>query len=198
MKNNIKWAAEYLPAHYDLYERIDLTRDKKAFNSVCIWSVVALVLLIIYGLFRHPFLASFDMEFGRIAFCLGASAVGMLVYIVLHEGVHGIFIRLFTGEAPTFGVELKKGMAYAGSDYFFRKWPYIIIALAPVVVWGIVLGVWLLDVPEQYFWYIYMVQIFNLTGAAGDFYVTCRTLMMPGDILAKDTGTAMDFYRPTM
>ena len=195
MKSNIKWAAEHLPAHYDLYERIDLTRDKKAFNSVCIWSVVALVCMVVYGLVKHSFVASFDMEVWRIAVCLVATALGMLAYIVLHEGIHGIFIRIFTGEAPKFGVELAKGMAYAGSDYFFRKWPYIIIALAPVIIWGVILGMWLLDVPDEYYWYLYMIQIFNVTGAAGDLYVTCRVMMMPSDILAKDSGTAMEFYR---
>ncbi len=197
MNDNIKWAAEYLPAHYDLYERIDLARDKKAFGAVCAWSIIAMAAMIVYGAVTHSFLASFDMEMWRITFCVVAMAVGLLVYIILHEAVHGIFIRLFTGTAPTFGFDLSKGMAYAGSTWLFRKWPYIIIALAPIVIWGIILGVWLADVPAQYYWYLYAVQIFNITGAAGDVYVTCRVAMMPKDILAKDSGTAMDFYRPT-
>ncbi len=197
MKKDIKWAAEYLPAHYDLYERIDLTQDKKAFKSICIWSIVALVVMVVYGLITHSFLASFDMETWRVLVCVVAMAAGLLAYIVLHEAVHGIFIWAFTGNTPTFGFDLSKGMAYAGSTWLFRKWPYIIIALAPVVIWGLILAAWLSDIPEQYYWYLYAIQIFNITGAAGDLYVTLRVASMPNDILAKDAGTSMDFYRPT-
>lgn len=197
MKSNTRWAAEHLPAHYDLYERIDLTRDKKALNSIVIWSVIALVAMIVCGLMTHSFIASFEMELWRIFFCIIASAVGMLVYIVLHEAVHGMFIRIFTGKNPSFGIDLSKGMAYAGSTWFFKKWPYIIIALSPVVIWGAILGMWLMDIPDEYYWYLYLIQIFNFTGAAGDFYVSCRVAMMPRDILARDSGTAMEFYRST-
>lgn len=197
MKRENRWAAEYLPAHYDLYERIDLAQDKKAFNAVCIWSIVAMGVMIGYGAATHSFLASFDMETWRVLFCVIAMAVGLLVYVVLHEAVHGIFIKLFTGDAPSFGFDLSKGMAYAGSTWLFRKWPYIIIALSPVVIWGVILGMWLADIPAQYYWYLYAIQIFNITGAAGDFFVTIRVLSMPNDILAKDNGTAMEFYRPT-
>ena len=198
MNKTNKWAAEFLPAHYDLYERIDLSSDKKAFKAVCIWSIVALAVMIAYGLMTHSFLVSFDMETWRVLFCVVAMAVGLIVYIVLHEAVHGIFIRLFTGDVPTFGIDLSKGMAYAGSTWLFRKWPYIIIALAPVILWGVILSVWLSDIPAHYYWYLYAIQIFNITGAAGDFYVTCRVISMPSDILAKDNGMAMEFYRPNL
>ena len=62
MNKTNKWAAEFLPAHYDLYERIDLASDKKAFKAVFIWSIVALAVMIAYGLMTHSFLVSFDME----------------------------------------------------------------------------------------------------------------------------------------
>lgn len=195
MKKDNRWAAEFLPAHYDLYERIDLTGDKKTFNSVCIWSVIALVVMIVYGIIKHPVLASFDMELWRVASCIVFMIMGMILYIILHEAVHGIFIRLFTGANPTFGIDLKKGMAYAGSTWYFRKLPYIIIALAPVIIWGIILALWLDDLPANYYWYMYAIQIFNITGAAGDLYVTCRVASMPKDILARDSGTSVEFYR---
>jgi len=151
--------------------------------------------MIACGLLTHSFVASFDMKLWRIFFCLIASAAGMLVYIVLHEAVHGIFIRIFTGANPTFGLELDKGMVYAGSTWYFKRLPYVIIALAPIIVLGAILAIWLAEIPAQYFWYLYMIQIFNITGAAGDVYITCRMAMMPKDILIKDTGTAMEVYR---
>lgn len=188
------FACQCLPENYDLYERIDLAKDKKAFNAVMIWSVVAMVVMIVAGLVDHSFAAAFDMPLEKVLFCVAAMAVGLLAYIVLHEAVHGVFIWLFTGSMPSFGFDLKHGMAYAGSTWFFKKWPYIVIALAPVVIWGIVLAVWCSMAEEYYFWYIYAIQIMNITGAAGDLYVTYMVSRMPSEVLATDSGTAMNFY----
>lgn len=143
-----------------------------------------------------PYWLLFDMELWRVASCIVFMIMGMIIYIILHEAVHGIFIRLFTGANPTFGIDLKKGIAYAGSTWYFRKWSYIIIALAPVIIWGIIFALWLGDLPDNYYWYMYTIQIFNITGAAGDLYVTCRVASMPKDILARDSGTNVEFYRP--
>ena len=67
---------------------------------------------------------------GKVIFCFAASIVGMIAYVFLHEGIHGIFIRLLTGTSASFGLDIKHGMAHASSSWYFRKWPYIIIALS--------------------------------------------------------------------
>ncbi|MBQ9960692.1 MAG: DUF3267 domain-containing protein [Firmicutes bacterium] len=188
------FACQCLPNGYDLYERIDLTKDKKTFNAIMIWSVAALVVMIAAGLPEHSFLAAFDMPTEKVLICVAAMAIGLLAYILLHEAVHGVFIWFFTGSKPSFGFDLKSGMAYAGSTWFFKKWPYIVIALAPVVIWGIVLAVLCSKAEECYFWYIYAIQIMNITGAAGDLYVTYMVSRMPSEVLATDSGTAMNFY----
>ena len=84
--------------------------------------------------------------------------------------------------------------AYAGSNCYFNKKHYIIIALAPIVIWGIVLLVLNLVFKETWFWVIYFIQIFNLSGAAGDLYVTYRFSKLPKDILIKDIGVNMTIY----
>ena len=73
----------------------------------------------------------------------------------------------------------------------------MVIALAPIVVWGIVLTLLLRDIPEQYWWYLYTIQIFNVGGAAGDLFVTYRILTMPKDVLVLDIGMEMKFFAPT-
>ena len=85
-------------------------------------------------------------------------------------------------------------IAYAGSNCYFNKKHYIIIALAPIVIWGIVLLVLNLVFKETWFWVIYFIQIFNLSGAAGDLYVTYRFSKLPKDILIKDIGVNMTIY----
>lgn len=190
------FACEVLPESYELYDRLDLARDRKAIKLIVIWTLLIIVGMVVPMLFVHPVSHAFDMPASKILFCVVAMIVGIIVYTLLHEGVHGMFIKLFTGENPTFGMEIKKGMAYAGSGWFFKKVPYIIIALAPLTIWGIVLALFLKDVDESYFWFLYAVQIFNVTGSAGDIYVSCMIAGMPKEVLVCDSGIAMDFYRP--
>jgi hypothetical protein len=111
---------------------------------------------------------------------------------VLHELVHGIFMKHYSGVKPKYGFTLL--YAYAGSTAYFNKKSYIIIALAPVVIWGIVLGVLCAVLPVSWFWVFYFIQMGNISGAAGDAYVTYKMLTFPKDILVNDTGVAMTVY----
>ena len=70
------------------------------------------------------------------------------------------------------------------------------IALAPIVIWGIVLTVFLIFVPESWFWAVYFIQLINLSGAAGDLYVVWKFSGMRRDILIRDSGTDMTVYAP--
>ena len=44
------------------------------------------------------------------------------------------------------------------------------------------------------FWCVYIVQITNISGAAGDMYVTGKFLRLPRDILVHDSGVSMTVY----
>ena len=117
---------------------------------------------------------------------------GMFVYIILHEAVHGIVMRRFSDAKVRFGFT---GLyAYAGSDAYYCRKHYIIIALAPIVVWGVVLGILNVLVPEEWFYVVYMIQMTNVSGAAGDLYVSWKMSRLPADILVQDVGIAMTVY----
>ncbi len=49
-------------------------------------------------------------------------------------------------------------------------------------------------VPDEWFWIAYIIQIANISGAAGDLYVTARFTRLPKDILVRDSGVAMEVY----
>ncbi len=193
MKNQVYWE---LPKGYRLHQDLRLAEDKSSLIWLTILQLAAVVILFTAGKMRCSFEAAFSMEGYQIAIGFGVMAVGIVVYIVAHEWVHGIAIRFITGQPADFGIELKKGMAYASSPAYFGKTEYIIIALAPVLFWGAVLWIMLRDVSDSWFWYIYMIQVMNVSGAAGDLYVTWLTLKAPKGTIIKDNGTSMLFYVP--
>ena len=84
--------------------------------------------------------------------------------------------------------------AFAGSEDYYDKKSYIFIALAPVVLWGIVLAIVNCFVPVEWFWVVYMIQIMNISGAAGDLFVTVKFSRFPQDILIRDHGVGMKVY----
>ena len=184
----------HLPENYRPVLTVDLQKDRKKMLLVNgIAAVIGLVLAVLGHLYV-PIGAMFSMKDGVLDYFLrfGALFVGILVYMVLHELVHGIFMRRFSGAKVKYGFT---GMyAFAGSDAYFSKKHYIIIALAPVVVWGIVLAVICPLVPERWFWVPWFIQVSNISGAAGDFYVTWKFRSLPADILVQDSGVAMTVY----
>lgn len=180
-----------LPSGYREIRRIDLKQDKKLMLLV-----TGLSLLILAAMVVPAFVAR-----GGICFYGGAPASVKLVvfaaalvgYVVLHELTHGVFIRLLGGVKPEYGFSLM--YAYAGSTKaYFKKWPYLVIAMAPVVIWGCVLLALQFVVSDSWWWVAYMIQVMNVSGAAGDFYVAVLLPRMPEDTLIQDTGVAMTFY----
>ena len=187
-----------LPDHYREIFSVNLQRDKKTAVWINALSLLIAVPLAVAGHWMVPIHALFDFSQGMGAYALrcGALIVGMIVYMVLHELVHGITMKYFGAGKIRYGFT---GLyAYAGADDYFDKSSYIIIALAPVVFWGVALAVISLFVSPGWFWVVYGIQIVNLSGAAGDLYVTAKFSRMPSDILVKDVGIGMTVYSATV
>lgn len=187
-------AISSLPENYREIYAVDLQKNKKIALLVNVLAIVIAVAMVIPVNFRIPIRHLFDMSEGFAAYFarFGVLFAAIVVYMVLHELVHGITMKLFGTQKVKYGFT---GLyAFAGSDDYYSKKPYIIIALAPVVVWGVVLAIINTLVPITWFWVVYLIQICNISGAAGDFYVTWKFLRMPRDILIRDSGVEMVVY----
>ena len=189
MKNTVS-----LPEGYSEEFGIDLQKNKKLMLLVNGIAIAIMLPMAFLGALAVPFASFFGSDELWYMPLLKASVLmlGYIAYIVLHELVHGVFMKCFSGIKPKYGFTLM--YAYAGSSAYFNKKSYIIIALAPVVIWGAVLGVLCAVLPQSWFWVVYLIQIGNISGAAGDFYVTFKFLKLPKDILVNDTGVAMTVY----
>ena len=177
-----------LPEEYHEIKSVNLQKDKKVALLVNILALVVMIPMLIIGAIIKPINIAAESAIKELLIIL----VFLIVYMVLHEAVHGIFIYKYSKQKPKFGFT---GMyAYAGSDSYFNKREYIIIALAPIVVWGIVLLILNITLPFSTFWIVYFIQACNISGAAGDLYITYVIKKMPSDVLIKDVGIEMKIY----
>ncbi len=183
-------AFETLPEGYKEYYAIDLQKNKKISLLINLLAIAIAAVFVVPMLYIVPISTVLAADGYWTRFI--ALIVLMIVYMILHELVHGAAMKLCGTKKVTYGFT---GMyAFAGSQDYYAKKPYIFIALAPVVLWGIVLLIVNLIVPVAWFWIVYILQIINLSGAAGDLFVTVKFSRFPKDILIKDHGVGMTVY----
>ncbi len=185
---------ENLPDDYREIYSIDLQKNKKMSVIVNGLAIVIAALLAVPMHFIVPFDTMFNLASGTKDMLIkyGVLIILMFAYMVLHELVHGIAMKICGTKKVKYGFT---GLyAFAGSKDFYGKKSYIFIALAPVVLWGIILGFVNLVVPVGWFWVVYLIQIINLSGAAGDLFVTFKFSRLPKDILIQDYGVGMKVF----
>ncbi len=187
-----------LPENYKEYYSVDLQNDRKMMLRINLVAVlIGITMVLAVGFFIPPSTLTNEAVASserliNISIKFMVLAILAVVYLVLHELVHGIAMKICGTKKVKYGFT---GMyAFAGSDDYYDKKSYIFIALAPVVLWGVVLAIVNFFVPRDWFWVIYIIQITNVSGAAGDFFVTFKFSRFPKDILVRDSGTSMKVY----
>ena len=187
-------AVKELPVGYKKIFSVNLQKDKKIATIINVGAILIAVLMAVPMNFYIPISTLFDFTQGVKNYFTRfiVLMVSMIAYLILHEAVHGVAMKICGTKKVKYGFT---GLyAYAGSDDFYDKKSYIFIALAPVVLWGIVLAVVNCFVSQNWFWVVYLIQISNISGAAGDIYVTAKFSNMPDDILVTDCGVGMTVY----
>ncbi|MCE5188207.1 MAG: DUF3267 domain-containing protein [Eubacteriales bacterium] len=180
-----------LPQGYREIKRIDLMSNRK---EAILVNILALGILCGMAALGFAICPPFTNLFLGIQTIINTILllVSILLYMVLHELIHGILMKGFSGVKPRYGFT---GLyAYAGSDALFGRRQYLMIAFAPVVLLGAVLAVLNIRFYESWFWFFYIIQIVNISGAAGDIYVGAQIVRAQNAVLIRDTGTGMTLY----
>lgn len=182
-----------LPEGYEEIRVIDAT-DKKTMVWLNIATFVITLAIIFWAFFAIKPIQNSDGFHSRSWFIF---ALILIVYIVLHELVHGAAYKLTTGRKLTFGLTLS--VAYCGVPdiYVYRK-TALISLLAPFTVFTVLfgLGVLLMQMPTEKF-LCAVLFAFHFGGCSGDLYDTVLFLFQMKDpaILMRDTGPRQEFYQ---
>ena len=89
--------------------------------------------------------------------------LGCFCYIILHEIIHLIFMKLFSREK--INISVKFPTISVGSSAKFNKMQFIIIALAPVILLGCTLILLIVFTPKNYTFLWTILLILNFAGS---------------------------------
>lgn len=184
-----------LPAGYHAVKEIDAVGNKKFAVGM---NLAALPLMLVSG--AAAWLLRFSGE--RLVLdnpmSLGAACMafcaGILVYLVLHELMHGIVYRLMTGEKLHFG--LSWSCAWCGvPDIYVTRRTALCALLAPFVLFSAVFIALICLCDGLAAATAILLFAVHFGGCAGDLYDTLLLLFrFRGDILMRDTGPKQTFY----
>ncbi len=104
-KTNSQTACFVLPGGYQEECRLDMQKDRRL---VFLINGLALCVFLIGGIIGHlfvPIQTFYSMSEGMLMYFVRLAAVcgGMVLYIFLHEFVHGIFIKHYSGRKARYG-----------------------------------------------------------------------------------------------
>ncbi len=179
-----------LPAGYESALTIDATNKK-----IALWMNLAALIPLIPALLlalRMIGNAGAVIPMQKMLLFIGA----MLLYIVLHELVHGAAYRMLTRRKLSFGLKLT--CAYCGvPDIYCYRRTALISLLAPFTVFTIIFAALALFLDDTILRAFSVVLLgMHLGGCSGDLYDTWLYLTRFRDplTLMRDTGPAQTFY----
>ena len=177
---------------YKEMEKIDLVNNKKEAMLVNILGIVIVVVMIAFIplLIKAGFVRSYR---DNLLLSLIIFSVSLILYIPLHEIVHGAVLKCYTDEKLSFG--WKFVYAYCGSkEAVVKRGEYYFVALAPLMVFSFVFIILMALNPSLSFvWYL--MEIMNVSGSIVDIYLSVFLFKKrEKNILITDSGTDMSFW----
>ena len=185
-----------VPEGYKEVYHIDAS-DKKTAIKMTLGALVIMVAVVAL-LFICADLSQFD--FDKILLYDGVWIAAMLIYIVLHELVHGAVYKALTHQKLTFGITWSAAFCGVPDIYTYRR-TALLSLVAPLTVFTVILlplTIWLRFVDMG--WYIVCGVLFaaHISGCVGDMFVTRLFLKRFRDprTLMRDSGPAQWIYVP--
>ena len=111
--------------------------------------------------------------------------LGCILHIILHEITHLIFMKIFSKEK--INISIKFPTISVGSNAKYSKKQFSIIALAPVIILGIILILLILFSSKDYTFLWSILLTLNFAGSGGDFLQFLKISKYPTNTYFQDT-----------
>lgn len=179
-----------LPSSYLKHLTVDLKKDRRLAVAVRgIFVLVALSAVVAALLIDLPR----DPSWGP-AVTIPVTLAACLVYMAVHEATHGVVLQLLTKVKPSYAVRFP--FLTTGNHAYLTRRSAVTVALAPSVLWGIVLILALFTLPQDYLLSAYILLTLNFAGSAGDFVEVYVVSRQQHDALVKDDGNQINVFLP--
>lgn len=186
-----------LPESYVLDKTIDAGSKKLGILLNLLAFFIAVVIMTVGIALFVAFNESIEFEVDeKVVVASFGVCIGLIVYMVLHELVHGLIYKIETHEKLTFGIKLTCAYCGVPNIYVYRK-SAICAAIAPFVVFNIIFIVPLFFVNNfSIFFALLLLFASHFGGCIGDIYVVGLLLFKYKDnnTLIRDTGPKQLFY----
>ncbi|MDE7105553.1 MAG: DUF3267 domain-containing protein [Anaeroplasmataceae bacterium] len=190
---------EILPEGYKEIFHID-AKDKKTGLILTLFSLILTLIPLAVLLPIYFCTKKFEFEFSyRTSLYLLGLAVAMILYMVLHELVHGIAYKSLTKQKLTFGISWSCAYCGVPNIYVYRK-ASMIALIAPFTVFSLLFGglvIWFYFLDGILFLLMSLLFSIHVGGCIGDLYMFTLFLFKFKDkiLLMKDTGPEQFLYQ---
>ncbi len=155
--------------------------------------VLSLLLLLSFATRVHPSLANTS---GTITAFGMAGLLGLvMILLVTHELIHGLFFWVFTRSRPAFALRLF--YAYAGAPaWYIPVRQYAVVASSPFAIIDAIGLLLVLLGPADWAIPAVLLIAFNTGGSLGDLLLVGHSFTSSRLCLALDSGDEVTFYEP--
>ena len=188
-----------LPEGYEEVKVVD-AKEKKTSVLFVVFSAVLTIIILVPVFLTFGGLGFLHEEYGRARMLAadGVFLVSMVLYIVLHELVHGAAYKALMHQKLTFGFTLTVAFCGVPDVYTSRK-TALIALLAPFVTFSVILiplTIWFYSFNRLYYLLSGILFAIHFGGCIGDLYMTYLLLFKFKDprTLMNDTGPKQTIY----
>jgi hypothetical protein len=193
-------ATKILPERFTLLREINLQKDTVLLFKLNFWGLFSLPLIgyvfLRIGVALHPkFYSPFEILTPQVSISvlILTLILGLLVTMLLHEFVHGIFFWIITRQLPKFGFRGAYTFA-AAPDWYIRRDSYLLIGAAPLVILTTI-GIFCIPIiPSPYLFAWLFCLLANVSGGVGDVYILDYLIRESATTMIQDRGDIISVY----
>jgi hypothetical protein len=179
-----------LPRTYGEHRTVDFKKDMNF--AVAVQGLFALMALVAVA---AALLLDLPLETSWSAILtISVTTFACLIYMAVHEATHGVVLQILTKLKPSYGMRFP--FLTTGNHAYLTRRSAVVVALAPAVIWGILLAAALLTLPQDYLRTAYILLALNFAGSTGDFVEVYVVSRQQPDALVQDDGDKVHVFVP--